>query len=402
MTICKNQIEGVVRAPAMPPLPGRMFYKVTIHQLGRTVAGWWSPRPSRLAWPLAWLLGATVAAAQPVAAPPPSASASALTVLCSAQKAWCERMGQAYQEETGQAIQMVPLTTGQALSRLEAEKAQPTVDVWWGGTGELHLQAAAQGLTVARKSHRLADLHPWAQRFAWVSGYRSVGIYTGILGYTYDTEAWASTGLPAPRCWADLLRPALQGRIQIADPRTSGTAYTFLTTQLQLRKLSGGWPWLQAFHSQVGAYTRSGSAPIQAVRKGEALVGVVFLHDAIAAASEDEASTGTPAKLATVAPCEGTGYEIGGMSLVLNGPKPDAAWRFYEFALSPAAQELAVTVGAFQTQSNKQVPVPAAAPKLGDTKLINNRILIYSEPAMRKGLLDTWAQMTAKPQPPSR
>lgn len=46
--------------------------------------------------------------------------------------------------------------------------------------------------------------------------------------------------------------------------------------------------------------------------------------------------------------------------------------------------------------------MPAAAPKLGDTKLINNRILIYSEPAMRKGLLDTWAQMTAKPQPPSR
>lgn len=57
MTICKNQIEGVVRAPAMPPLPGRMFYKVTIHQLGHTVAGWWSPRPSKLAWPLAWLLG---------------------------------------------------------------------------------------------------------------------------------------------------------------------------------------------------------------------------------------------------------------------------------------------------------------------------------------------------------
>ena len=81
-------------------------------------------------------------------------------------------------------------------------------------------------------------------------------------------------GLPAPRCWADLLQPALRGRVQMADPRTSGTAYTFLTTQLQMRQGRGAWPWLQMFHQQVGAYTRSGSAPIQAVRKGEALVGV--------------------------------------------------------------------------------------------------------------------------------
>lgn len=348
-----------------------------------------------------WLLGATVAAAQSVASPPAS-FAPAVTVVCSAQKVWCDRMGQAYQEETGHTIRMVPLSTGQALARLEAEKAQPTVDVWWGGTGELHLQAAVEGLTLARKSHRLADLQPWSQRFAWVSGYRSVGIYSGVLGYTYDTEAWASTGLPAPRCWSDLLQPALRGRIQVADPRTSGTAYTFVTTQLQLRRERPAWSWLLSFHRQVGAYTRSGSAPIQAVRKGEALVGVVFLHDAVAAAREDEAHTGMPSKLATVAPCEGTGHEIGGMSLVRGGPQPDAALRFYEFALTAQAQHLAATVGAFQTQAHRHVPVPPGAPRLGDTKLIENRILIYGDPEVRDGLLRTWAQTTGKPPPPPK
>ena len=39
--------------------------------------------------------------------------------------------------------------TGEALAQLNAEKANPKTDIWFGGTGDPHLQAAEQGLTLA-------------------------------------------------------------------------------------------------------------------------------------------------------------------------------------------------------------------------------------------------------------
>lgn len=333
--------------------------------------------------------GCLVAQAQP---------APAVTVACSVSKPWCERMAAVFQEETGLVADMVPLSTGDVLKRLEREKDKPTIDVWWGGPGELHLQATGEGLTLSHKSHRMADLYPWAQRFAWISGYRSVGIYSGILGFAYDTQAWKSTGLPAPQCWSDLMQPALKGRIQMADPRTSGTAYTFLATQLQLKGEQEGWAWLKAFHSQVGLYTRSGSAPVQALLKGEALVGVVFLHDAVSG-SLAATEAGAPPKLTAVAPCEGTGYEIGGMSLIRGAPNLAGGKKFYELALSPKVQQVAVDVGAFQTQAHKQVSIPPGVPQLGNTKLIPHKILTYGEPEMRERVIQTWATETGVAAP---
>lgn len=313
-----------------------------------------------------------------------------LTVACSVQKPWCERMARAFEERVGVPVNVVTLSTGQALSRLQAEKDHPTVDVWWGGTGEPHLQAAAEGLTVAHKSHRVADMQPWSQRFSWVAGYRSVGIYTGILGYVYDTKAWEKTGLAAPRCWADLLQPAVRGRVQVADPRTSGTAYTFLTTILQLKGERRAWPWLKTFHAQVRRYTRSGSEPIQSVLRGDAVAGVVFLHDAAAAA---RAPDGSGAHLALVAPCEGTGFEIGAMSLVRGAPSPENARRFYELALTPHVQQLAAVAGALQTQSHRQIAAPEGTPRLNETKLIDHHYLTYGTPETRRRVIGTWVKV---------
>ena len=39
-----------------------------------------------------------------------------------------------------------------------AEKANPKLDLWFGGTGDPHLQAAEEGLTEAYKSPRMAEL----------------------------------------------------------------------------------------------------------------------------------------------------------------------------------------------------------------------------------------------------
>ena len=62
-------------------------------------------------------------------------------------------------------------------------------DVWWGGTGDPHLQAAEEGLTEDYKSPKLEDLHPWAVKQPEQSKFRTVGIYAGALGYSASTRS---------------------------------------------------------------------------------------------------------------------------------------------------------------------------------------------------------------------
>ncbi len=89
--------------------------------------------------------------------------------------------------------------SGEALAQLIAEKDNPKTDVWFGGTGDPHLQAAEQGLTLEYKSPTLPQLHPWAQQQAQQSGYKTVGIYSGPLGFGYNTELLAKKKLAVPR-----------------------------------------------------------------------------------------------------------------------------------------------------------------------------------------------------------
>ena len=69
------------------------------------------------------------------------------------------------------------------------------------------------------------------------------------------------------------------------------------------------------------------------------------MHDAV-----KQAVAGFPIKV--VAPCEGTGYEIGSMSLIKDGRNPENAQAFYDWALSADVQSMALTVNAFQVPSN--------------------------------------------------
>jgi iron(III) transport system substrate-binding protein len=78
------------------------------------------------------------------------------------------------------------------------------------------------------------QLHPWAIKQAEAAGDKTIGIYSGALGFGYNKDCWPRTGLPAPACWADLTKPEYKGMIQIANPNSSGTAYTTLATMVQL------------------------------------------------------------------------------------------------------------------------------------------------------------------------
>jgi len=310
-------------------------------------------------------------------------AAGKLTLYCSAQEDWCQLMARSFEAYSGIKVNMTRKSSGETFAEIKAESANPKGDVWWGGTGDPHLQAADEGLTVPYITPMRSQLWPWALAQAKTAHDRTIGIYSGALGFGYNTKLLAANNLPAPKCWQDLIKPVYKGHVQMANPNSSGTAYTTLATIIQLFGEKKGFEFMKALHKNINQYTKSGSAPIKAAARGETTIGIVFMHDAV-----KQAVKGFPIKV--VAPCEGTGYEIGSMSIIKGARHMAAAKKYYDWALTTDAQNLALKVDAFQVQSNRGAKASPSAPDLKSIKLINYDFKTYGSSATRKRLLKKW------------
>lgn len=312
-----------------------------------------------------------------------AASAQTVNVICSVQAEWCNMIATVYARTTGVKLNMSLKGSGEALAQLIAEKDNPKTDVWFGGTGDPHLQAAEMGLTLEYKSPTLPQLYPWAQQQAQQSGYRTVGIYSGPLGFGYNTELIQKKKLAVPRSWADLLKPEYKGDIQVANPASSGTAYTMIATLVQLMGEDKAFEYLKGLHRNVGQYTRSGTGPIKAVARGETAVSISFIHDA-----PQEKMQGFPVE--TTTPSEGTGAEIGSMSIVKGARNLEQAKKFYEWALTPQAQTFGAAAKQYQLPSNKATTVDPNVPDFKKIKMINYDYAKYGASAERRRLIARW------------
>jgi len=310
-------------------------------------------------------------------------SAQTVNVICSVQAEWCNMISTVYARTTGVKLNMSLKGSGEALAQLIAERDNPKTDVWFGGTGDPHLQAAESGLTLEYKSPSLSQLYPWAQQQAQQSGYKTVGIYSGPLGFGYNTELLAKKKMDVPRSWADLLKPQYKGDIQVANPASSGTAYTMIATLVQLMGEDKAFEYLKGLHKNVSQYTRSGTAPIKAVARGETAVSISFIHDA-----PQEKMQGFPVETAT--PLEGTGAEIGSISIIKGARNLEQAKKFYEWALTPQAQTFGAASKQYQLPSNKATPVDANVPDFKKIKMINYDYAKYGQSAERKRLIARW------------
>jgi iron(III) transport system substrate-binding protein len=306
-----------------------------------------------------------------------------INILCSVQAEWCSLIQTTFAKTTGIKVNMVQKGSGESLAQLTAERANPKTDLWFGGTGDPHLLAAEQNLTLEYKSAQLVQLQTWAQKQAQQSGYKTVGIYSGPLGFGYNTELLAKKKLAIPKVWADLLKPEYKGEIQVADPRASGTAYTMIATLVQLMGEDKAYEYLAALHKNVSSYPRSGTGPIKAVARGEATISISFVHDA-----PGEKAQGFPVEAIT--PADGTGAEIGSMSIVKGARNLESAKKFYEWALTPGAQQFGAAAKQFQLPSNKATPVDPRVPDFKKIKLIDYDYAKYGSAVVRKQLIQNW------------
>jgi len=286
-----------------------------------------------------------------------------------------------YEKETGVKVNWVRLSGGEALARIEAEKANPQASIWVGGVGLDHITAKSKGLTtpyVSREANNTPAQFKDPQNY-WI------GLYVGPLVVSTNLDRAKALGLTPPKSWADLLKPEYKGYVRMANPNTSGTAYNVVTTirYVNNKDEDKAFDYLKRLDTNIDQYTRSGSAPGQSLAIGEIPVAIGYAHDHVRLKANG-------ANIEINAFAEGAGYELASMSLIAGGKEQVQARRLYDWVLSsPNAQKLFVDDWYLVLVRNGAARHPLAL-TLDQIKTVDQDMAWDGDAANRKRLLDRW------------
>lgn len=177
--------------------------------------------------------------------------------------------------------------SGQLLRRIEAEAAKPQCDVFWSSSANTlgAFKTLFEPYKVAEQSAILASLRQ--PEDLWTAA----NIHVAVLMVNKSQLR----GLPAPKSWADILDPRYKGKLVIADPANSSTAYTILWGVDKLLGADG----LKRLADNVKV-TSSAPTVLRGVGQGEYAVGLTFESNAYAYVA------GGQKDIALVYPADGT------------------------------------------------------------------------------------------------
>lgn len=266
-----------------------------------------------------------------------------------------------FEKETGIKTNMIRASGGELLARIKAEKSNPKASIWFGGPAESYIQAEADGLLDKYVSPNTKDI---PDGYRDKSGYWT-GFQTGVLGFFTNTKLLKEKGLEAPKTWDDLLKPEYKGQIVVANPASSGTAFTFIATVIQLKGHDEAMKYLKQLDGQIKQYPKTGAAPAQMVGMGECMIGIGYLHEGIMQ------NLSGYKDLQISAPEDGTGYMVDSVALIKGGPDKEAAEKFIDWILTKKVENTFVSYKEYQVPANKNATVPKEDDFMSSVKLIN-------------------------------
>ena len=308
-----------------------------------------------------------------------SGSAQALVVYSSVDEENATKLLNAFSQATGVDVQMVFLSSGPALSRIEAEANAPQADVWFGAPSENHILGKERGLTQAYESANAADL---AAEFKDADG-NWHALYTNPLAFGVRTDILTERGAPVPQSWADLENEAYRGLIQMPSPQSSGTAYAVVLTLREIYGEDGAFAYMQALNPNIQTYTQSGTAPSGALGVGETPIALQFSPGFLKLVDE-----GFPVEV--VFPSEGVGYEVAALSILKGAANLDEAKQLVDWITSTEGQEELSTQKTYFLPIRADVSAGEGIPSLDQIKLISYDPQFAAE--NRQRLVDRWVE----------
>lgn len=304
-------------------------------------------------------------------------AAQSLTIYSSVDEENSQRILSAFTADTGIQVNMVFLSSGPALSRIEAEQNNPQADIWFGAPSENHVLAKDRGLTQTYVSPHADAL---ADEFKDAEGYWHA-IYTNPLALGVRTDVLEERGLEVPRSWEDLTDPAYRGLIQMPSVQSSGTAYAVLLTIIELYGEDAAYEYMAELNPNVQTYTQSGTAPSGALGIGETVIALQFSPGFLSLVDE-----GFPVEV--VFPSEGVGYEVAAMSILEGTSNLEAAQALVDWMTSEDGQLQLAEQRTYFLPIRGDVSAGEGIPSLDEINLVGYSGEFAAE--NRERLVDRW------------
>ena len=232
----------------------------------------------------------------------------------------------AFEKATGVTVEIISAGTGECWKRIESEKNNPVADIMWGG------QTYKDDLVEPYVSANNNDVLP---QFRNVNGVATPYCLDGSVLLVNN----ALLGGIKVEGYADLLNPALKGKLIMGDPANSSSAFAQLTNMLY--DMGGGdyfaesgWNYVRELLVQLdGKIAQSSSAVHRGVAEGEYTVGITY-EDPSASYVRDGAD------VRVVYMKEGVSFMSAFALIIKNSKNPENAKKFIDFLTGKEAQDI--------------------------------------------------------------
>ena len=274
---------------------------------------------------------------------------------------------------------------GECKAKIEAEAANPQADVMFGGLQYADIASYGQyfeDYVCVNDDKMIAGFHNETGKLT----FHDSQIPCMIVNEKLEAEAGVKiTG------WASLLDPALKGKIAIADPASSSSAWNWM--QCVLTDFGGwdsqeAWDYLEKFAANA-VKLDSSSAPMKDTAKGEYVVGLTY--EPLVIMNEDLCFPGC-----RVVYWEEGVTSVGFGSAIIKGAKNlDNAKLFMDFLESKEGQQVYADSGARPVTTEE---VTFSDPHMVDLSTINYKecdteALAAHQPEIKERWTNLWAQV---------
>ena len=282
-----------------------------------------TPRPLFAAAALA--LAATVSAA---------ALAGTVTVVTSFPKDLTQAYKSAFEKANpGIKLEILNKNTIQGIAYVRELPAGQRPDVFWASAPDAFEVLA--GLKLLDNIAALANKAAPAKVGAYPIN-NPQGLYLGqaLAGYglMWNTRYMAANKLPAPKQWADLMKPVYFGHVAISSPSRSGTTHLTIETMLQGEGWDKGWSQVLQIVGNCAAVTERSFGVPDGVNNGQFGIGLVVDFFGLAGKY-----SGFPVEF--VYP-DVTAIVPANIGLVAGGKNPEEARKFIAYSVSAEGQQL--------------------------------------------------------------
>ena len=282
-------------------------------------------------------------------------------------------------------IEFITCSAGEGAARVQAEGDNPSIDVFYSGLNQ------ADGDKYADIFEHYVSIYDneMPEEYRSNNGFYNYDHLSSTV-FCVNTELEESLGLEI-NGYADLMDPALKGKIVFSDPTSSSAAWNNMSNIFAVygNDSDEAWAVIEGLLANDMVIAGSSSACFKSVQQGEYVVGLTY-EDGASTLLKDGAEN-----IKMVYPEEGSSAFAFAAAIVKNAPHMDAAKAMIDYLQSAEGQSFRANYVGTVRFTNEQVVVEESyLPDSSEIKWVTRDIdwLIENKSAM----LEKWTGLYTK------